>query len=133
MARQNKNRLVSIDAVEERPRYGASKKEAELYERLRVKNRRIAELEEALGAKARGNAGQTLVVMVTPQMLEQLTWLTQSGLFGITSEGTAHQLLQLQLRDVRTMEIADREKWSTVYPLRKRRARRRPRRRPGKR
>lgn len=127
-------KLTVIDAVEERAPYGASAREVELYERLRMQNRRIAELEQDVGRRARGNVGPTLVVPVTQQMLEQLTWLTATGLYGATSEVTTGQLLQLQLRDARTMEIADREMWRTIRPLRtlRRRKSRRGRRLPAR-
>lgn len=131
MGSKKKGKLTVIDTVEERPPHGATAKEIDLYARLRAFKNRNAELEQALGLRALGNEGQTLVIRVTSRMLEMLTWLTQTGLYGATSEGTADQLLQQALREQRTMELADSERWRTHWRTRslKRRSSR-PRRRP---
>lgn len=129
-SKRQKSKLTVVDVVKDRPRHGASAKEIDLYDRLRVYKNRNAELEEALAARARGNVGQTLVVVVTAQMLDMLTLLTQSGLYGATSEGTAHQLLQQALRDPRAHDLADAERWRAMRAVRWSRPRRRLRRRP---
>lgn len=134
MAKQNKNKLVSIDTVEERPRWGASKHEAKLHEQLRARANRIHELELKLAAVARGNdGGISMTIRLTDRQHEQLGLLARSGLYAQSIESTAAELLALALREPMHRDNAESQRWHERVPMRRYRKARRPRRRPGKR
>ena len=129
-----KNKLTAIDAVEKRPRWGASKQDAKHNEELRAKNNRIAELEAELGRVARGGDGMVeLAIRLSTKQHEHLGLLTRSGLYGVSVEDTAAELVQIALREASHRDAAHNQFWSEEpFPLRRRKLRR-PRRRPGKR